>query len=50
VHAQNAPDTDRVETAVMDETPNRLGMHPELSRDFANAVQRFRLRRLRLER
>jgi hypothetical protein len=48
VHAQDATDTNRVEAAVVDETPDRLGMHAELPGDLPNAVERIGLS-LRLE-
>jgi hypothetical protein len=37
MHAQDAPDSDRIEPAVVNETPDRLRMDAELVRDFANA-------------
>ena len=37
VDAQHASDSHRVETAVMDQTPDRLGMHAELRRNLADA-------------
>jgi hypothetical protein len=44
VYAKDAADANGVEAAVVDQTANRLGMDPELTRDFADAVQRFGLR------
>ena len=43
VHAQHASDSHRVETAVMDQTPDRLGMHAELRRNLADADETLRL-------
>jgi hypothetical protein len=43
VYAQHASDSHRVETAVMDQAPNRLGMHAELRRNLADADQTLRL-------
>jgi protein SCO1/2 len=39
VNPEQAPDTDGVEPAVVDQAPDRLGMHAELVRDLAHAVQ-----------
>jgi hypothetical protein len=39
VHAQDAADAHGVETAVVDEAPDRLRVHAELSGDLAHAVQ-----------
>jgi hypothetical protein len=37
VDTQHASDSYRVEPAVMDQAPNRLGMHAELRRNLADA-------------
>jgi hypothetical protein len=37
MNTQHTADTHGVETAVVDEAPDRLGMHAELVRDLANA-------------
>ena len=39
VDAENSPDADRVETAVVDQASNRLRVDTQLPRDFADAVQ-----------
>ena len=40
VDAQDPSDADGVETAVVDQPPDRLRMHAELARNFADAVER----------
>jgi hypothetical protein len=37
VHAEDTADTNRIQPAVMDQPTDRLGMHPELIRNLANA-------------
>jgi hypothetical protein len=37
--AEDAADTHRIQPSVVDQPPNRLGMHPELIRNLANADQ-----------
>jgi hypothetical protein len=37
MNAQHPADTDGVEPAVVDQSPDRLGMHAELFRHLANA-------------
>jgi hypothetical protein len=39
VHAQDAPDSDGVEPAIVDQATNRFGMDAELVGDIANADQ-----------
>jgi hypothetical protein len=43
VYAEHTADTHRVETAVMNQTPDRLGMHAELRRNLADADETLRL-------
>ena len=40
VDAQNAPNAHRLETAVVDEPPDRLGMHAEAIGDVTHAIER----------
>jgi hypothetical protein len=42
VHPQDATDAYGIETTVVNETPDRLGMHAELVGDFANADEALR--------
>jgi hypothetical protein len=44
MHTQDAPDANSVEPAVVNQTPDRLGMDPELICDVANADETVRLR------
>ena len=43
VNAQHASDAHRIETSVVDQTPNRLGMYAELRRNLADADKTPRL-------
>jgi hypothetical protein len=43
VNAQHAADAHGVEPPVVNQAPNRLGMHSELIRDFTNADEPIRL-------
>ena len=38
VHPENAADPDRVETTVVDQAADRLGMNPEPVRDLLDAI------------
>jgi hypothetical protein len=44
MHTQNSTDTNSIETAVVNQPPNRLGMDAELPGDFADAVEAVGLR------
>jgi hypothetical protein len=37
MHAKDTADTDRIESSVVDQPPDRLRVHAELIRDVANA-------------
>ena len=41
VDAQHTPDTDRFEPAVVNQAPDRLGVHAEPVCDLADAVETF---------
>ena len=43
VHTKDAADANGVQTAVVDQPPDRLGMNAELTRDLAHGVQSLRL-------
>jgi hypothetical protein len=43
MNAQHTPDAHRVEPPVVNQAPDRLGVHAELIRDFTNADESIRL-------